>query len=79
MKRSVVSYLLAGGKAALATKDTSGSLNVVGTNPVNIASPDLLVCVPKSGVSRMAWANVSVAEVKQQYPNVHIDQGSVWL
>lgn len=79
MKKSVVAFIGAGGIAALATKDTSGALNVTGNNPVNVLSPDLFVCVPKSGVSRMAWASASVAEVKQQYPNVNIVEGSVWL
>lgn len=74
MNLSVVDHLGAGGKATLATKDVSGTIVVM--NDLSNAS---IVCVPKEGVSQTAWAQASLDDVKQHYPNVKIENGHLWL
>lgn len=78
MNLSVVEYLVAGGKATVATKDASGSIVAVNHTEL-LSDQDCIVCVPKQGISQIAWAQAPLKEVKSKYPNAHIEKGSLWL
>lgn len=60
----ICSFIKKGGVAKLAYNDRRHTLTLVGTTPAPVSEDALLVCVPKHGVTTIAWKQAPLAVIK---------------